>query len=427
MNDTAAIFTEDLLHLGPHRRRDHDYGIVTSVAETPEARASHGWRRDLPPRGWLISGWATLTLRAFLAFTFVFAGLQKLANPAFFSATSPVGLHQLMIGYVRSGSPIAGILRPLERFSTPVGIVIAFGELAVGIGMALGLWTRIAALGGLLISLSLFLAVSFNYSPWYTGADIVFLFAFTPFLVAGSGGVLSLDALIARRVATEGHLDDPTVVVLTFGQVQRSCGSYDAGRCLAVEGRICAPEGCPWLEGIRPALPTRRTRDEFDRRAVVLGSVAAIGAATIGALVGGADAGIGRSLAGAQGPSTQHALPPPPTTTGAGGGTGDLGTLIGTAADVPVGTSGTFTVPNGSGDPGLVIQERPDEFVAYDAVCPHEGCIVGYQPSANLIVCPCHGSEFNVADGACISGPAYPKGLKPLSISDDDGKLYVKA
>jgi len=42
----------------------------------------------------------------------------------------------------------------------------------------------------------LFLTVSFHSAPYYTGADIVFAFAWTPLLLAGSGSVLSLDAAI---------------------------------------------------------------------------------------------------------------------------------------------------------------------------------------------------------------------------------------
>jgi thiosulfate dehydrogenase [quinone] large subunit len=37
----------------------------------------------------------------------------------------------------------------------------------------------------------LFLTVSFHSSPYYTGADVVFAFAWTPLLLADSGSVLS--------------------------------------------------------------------------------------------------------------------------------------------------------------------------------------------------------------------------------------------
>ena len=37
-------------------------------------------------------GWVLLPLRVFLGATFVFAGLQKLANPGFFDAANPVSI-----------------------------------------------------------------------------------------------------------------------------------------------------------------------------------------------------------------------------------------------------------------------------------------------------------------------------------------------
>src|ERR1019366_10624543 len=99
-------------------------------------------------------------------------------------------------------SPIHVLLRHLEGVATLVGVSNALGEAVVGLGILVGLWTRVAALGGLLLSLSLFLTVSFHASPYFTGADIVFFFAWMPFIVAGGGTRLSIAGVIARRVAT---------------------------------------------------------------------------------------------------------------------------------------------------------------------------------------------------------------------------------
>jgi len=78
------------------------------------------------------------------------------------------------------------------------------GELAVGVGTVLGLRARLAAAGGLALSLMLFLTVSFHSAPYYTGADIVFAFAWTPLLLAGPGSVLSLDAAIKDWAGRHG-------------------------------------------------------------------------------------------------------------------------------------------------------------------------------------------------------------------------------
>ena len=382
----------------------------------------------IPPRGWLLSGWSLLPLRAFLALVFLYAGLQKLANPAFLSTTAAGGIHSQMVGYIRT-SPIHLLLGHLLRFSTPIGVAMAIGELAVGLGMALGLWTRIAALGGMAISFSLFLTVSFHSAPWYTGADLLYFFAFMPFVVAGAGGVLSLDARIARRAALDARVDDPVMVVLPFAEAQQSCGSYDSGRCKAIPNRLCAPAGCPFLEGIRMSLPAGRAPDEVDRRAVVIGGVTAAVAAGAGIVLAGAVAGAGRAIGGVKVTGQTQGSFPTTTTTPAGGSTttapSSLGTALGPASSLPVGQSASFTVPS-NGDPGIVIQPTSGKFVAYDAVCPHAGCTVGWYQANNVIACPCHGSEFDPNTGAVIVGPAAV-GLQPVTVTEGpNGVLYVK-
>jgi thiosulfate dehydrogenase [quinone] large subunit len=328
---------------------------------------------------------ALLPLRAFLGFTFCFAGLQKLANPGFFQASNPGSIQAQLAGAARR-SPIHLLISPLTHVAIPLGLLIAFAELAVGLGTLLGLWQRLAAAGGVALSLMLFLAVSFHSSPYYTGSDIVFVFAWTPLLLAGAGPVLSADAMIAARAR--------------------------AGR------------------GSR-----RMTATEASRREVVLkGTVTGVAAAA-GLALGGVAAGVGRLAGGTKNNTAGITLPSPsqsasaPTATPSGsssasGGGHPAGTAIGPAKDVPVGGAASFTDPS-SGDPSIVIQAKAGKFVAFDAVCPHAGCTVGYDQSAGLIVCPCHGSQFNAATGAVETGPA-PTGLKPITISQGgNGQLYV--
>ena len=326
-------------------------------------------------------------MRAFLGFTFCFAGLQKLANPGFFEAGNPGSIQAQLAGAARR-SPVHLLISPLTHLATPLGLLIAFAELAVGVGTLLGLWQRLAAAGGVALSLMLFLTVSFHSSPYYTGSDIVFAFAWTPLLLAGAGPVLSADATIAARARAR------------------------AGR------------------GSR-----RVTETEASRREVVLKGTVTGAAAAVSLALGGVVAGLGR-LAGGTKSNPGPTLPSParsasaPTATPSGsgssgpGGGHPAGTAIGPAKDVPVGGAASFTDP-GSGDPSIVIQATAGKFVAFDAVCPHAGCTVGYDNSAGLLVCPCHGSQFNAATGAVESGPA-PTGLNPITIArGGDGQLYV--
>ena len=59
--------------------------------------------------------------------------------------------------------------------------------------------------------------------------------------------------------------------------------------------------------------------------------------------------------------------------------------------------------------------------LAYSAVCTHTACDISeWIADYRLLVCPCHGSEFDVKDGARVNkGPAPRKlALLPLKISD---------
>ncbi|WP_332757588.1 TQO small subunit DoxD [Streptomyces sp. MT206] len=140
---------------------------------------------------------ALLPLRTFLGVTFVYAGLDKLTDSAFLSADGPGSIGELMRG-VRDTSAVPALVD--TALNAPVGfaVALAVGELLVGLGTLAGLLTRIAATGGALIALSLWLTVSWAVTPYYYGNDLVYLMAWTPLILAGAP-YLSLDSLIRSR------------------------------------------------------------------------------------------------------------------------------------------------------------------------------------------------------------------------------------
>lgn len=419
----------------------------TSAGSRGASAPGRRWLFLSPPPGALAgAGWALLPLRAFLGFTFCFAGLQKLANPNFFNSRSPMSIQSQLIAAERV-SPLHSLLGHLLQVATPIGILIALGELAVGLGALLGLWTRVAALGGLIISLSLFLTVSFHSSPYYTGSDIVFVFAWMPLVLAGSGGVLSLDAILASRARREAGLGSPTPVPVRFSLVQEICGAYENGRC-AVQGRApCSTKGCPFLVDPRGSVLERREVDAVDRRTLVLGATAVGATAVAGLALGGLAAGLGRAAGGAKEPSGGGTGALAPGSASGAGGVAPAstttsttapastptstsvpipsGTRLGPAKDVPVGGAASFTDPF-NGQPAIILQHTSGSFAAFDAVCPHAGCTVGYSEGANLLVCPCHGSEFNPSTGAVEVGPATT-GLQRIKVVEGpDGQIYAQ-
>jgi thiosulfate dehydrogenase (quinone) large subunit len=406
------------------------------------------WLRP-PPAATALAGWALLPLRLFLGFTFCFAGLQKLANPSFFRASNPAGIQAQMVAASRR-SPIHALLTPLAHHAVLIGTVIALGEIAVGIGALVGLLTRIAALGGALISLNLFLAVSFHTNPYYTGSDIVFIFAWLPLIVTG-GGQFSADALIANMAAVRRSRPASVPVQLPFATVQNICGHYHGGWCLARRDTACAPAGCPYIEREleKAAHVEAATNVDMDRRRLV-GAVT-LGAGTVAILGTGAIAGLGRLLHGSSPaaaavpsvgpdpsspasaatgapassvPTTTASTSSTPTPHPTAAATHPPGTKIGAASDVPVAGAATFTDP-ATGDPAIVLQPRTGKFLAFDAVCPHAGCTVEYDQGNTIFICPCHGSQFNGSTGAVEVGPAS-HGLGKITIAKgSDGQLYA--
>ncbi len=62
-------------------------------------------------------------------------------------------------------------------------------------------------------------------------------------------------------------------------------------------------------------------------------------------------------------------------------------------------------------------------YVAFSAVCTHEGCSVNYSASANDFRCPCHGGVFNI-NGQVVSGPP-PSALKQYTVTQNGNILSI--
>ncbi len=340
--------------------------------------------------GTVPTGWVLMPLRLFLGGTFLFAGLQKLANPAFFRSSSPISIHAQLEGSAQT-SPIHALVSHLVPVASAVGATIAVGEVAIGVGILVGLWMRVAAIAGMALSFGLFLTVSFHASPYFTGSDIVFFFAWTPLALAGAAGAPAFDTWVRRSsvshaVEPGGGEGLPRRAVLSKGALT----GFTAALVVVASGATAA----------------------FGRTGG--GSTSADGEATLSGGAGDTTTS-STSTTAPTGSTTGTTEAPPPTTPG---------TSVGPATGVPVGGAAAFTDP-GTGGPALVIQQTAGQFVAFDAVCPHAGCTVAYASSAKIIACPCHGSEFNPQSGAVIRGPAT-RGLTPISVvKGTNGDLYV--
>ncbi len=182
------------------------------TATLPQSRAE--WTAALRRPGFVL-----LPVRLFLGLTFTFAGLQKLADPHFFDAARPESIQAQLLLFQQT-SPISSLLGPVSDHAVAFGVLTAIAEIGVGIGTLVGLWSRAAAAVGAFLSLSFFLTVSWKTRPYYYGSDIVFVFMWVPFILAGADGVLSLDAWRSRPEVTTvgGGAKPPAVPARLFGR-----------------------------------------------------------------------------------------------------------------------------------------------------------------------------------------------------------------
>jgi len=116
---------------------------------------------------------------------------------------------------------------------------------------------------------------------------------------------------------------------------------------------------------------------------------------------------------------------------GSGGGGSDGGSKASSGGDAQAGgaaiASESEVAPGSaykfkdSGNPAVLVHLKSGDFVAYSAVCTHQGCTVAYK--GGKLACPCHGSVFDPAKGAeVVAGPA-PTPLPEIPVKVEGGQV----
>ncbi|MEV6331548.1 DoxX family membrane protein [Streptomyces sp. NPDC051909] len=210
----------------PDARGAHRHGPAWT-----SAAAAAGVRHAYYPGRRMNLGVVLLPLRVFLGFISIYAGMGKLCDPVYFDG----GERGSMVKWLNSLHPWA-LAEPLRDFALqhPVGagLTVAFLQVVVGVLTVLGLWQRVAAVVGGLLSAALLLTVSWKTVPVYDSADIIYLAAWSPLIIAGAP-VYSVDGRLAgeawrtlgprselwelrRRVLRRGTIVAAVVVGLTL-------------------------------------------------------------------------------------------------------------------------------------------------------------------------------------------------------------------
>ncbi len=339
-------------------------------------------------------GAALLPLRLFLGLTFVYAGVQKLTDPGFLHPGAPTYIGTQLHAFA-AGTPGGFLLR---TFAIPhaqlAGIGVAIAEIVIGLLAAAGLLTRAAALAGLGLNLVLFLTASWHTTPYFLGPDIVFVFAWLPFVLCGAEGQPALDNMLERppeSLTRRTRLHPP------------------------------APGEAP------PASEAAMTRRVLVAEIVGAGlAIAGISALLKGPFTG--TTATARSLKGDRstkaGDSPTAASGTDPTPAAGSNTASNLpqgAVKLGPASRLPKGQAATYSDP-ADGSPDILIRESDGSLKAFSAVCTHAGCTVGYDGSE--IYCPCHGGTYSAETGEVTGGPP-PAPLVPKEVLQRGGQIYA--
>ncbi len=360
--------------------------------------------------------WLLLPLRLFLGITFIYAGVQKLTDPQYFKP-SAAGFVGKQIASFAVGSPLHDfLLNVAVPHAAFFGTLVAYGELAIGVGALLGLLLRPAAFFGMLISLVFFLSASWRVRPYFYGADIVFVFSWLTMFLAGPRGswLPTVDGFLVSRLlgsaAPENRAGLARLLALLLG-----IGDTDqvpVALSDQVTGKLPSR-----THNTRRMVGRQQTRRNFVW-GLATGSLATLGAVWI----------FGHFFQSDDRGSRPSSTTSPQQGSGANGGAGSgtpnsSGTAstpgtIAVASKVATNSAVTFTIPS-SGDPGVLIHLSDGQFVAYDAVCTHAGCPVDYDPSSQHLLCPCHGAEFDPARAAAVVAGPTDQPLSKVAIHVD--------
>jgi len=383
---------------------------------------------------------ALLPLRFFFGITFVYAGFDKLLDPAFFDVSNPASIASQLQAFTHV-SPLAPLIRPMEPFAVPIGLLIAIAEIAIGLGALTGLAFRLAALGGAALSILFWLTASWTTHPYYYGADLPYAFGWIALTIGGTG-----DLLVPRVIRELGNEPEDE-----WDAARRAGFRGDRQPRIAYEAPEASPERRLILQAgvlavgafaiaslaapLRFLRGGRSTGQGDDAAAAGNGIAAGDGSTGVNGIAADNGASAGGTGAGAADPTAAAggATAAPDATAAAGGAANGL--AIATIASVDAKGAVRIRVPASApsslpaGDPGILVKLPSGKYVCYDAVCTHQGCRVGWDAQDNVMLCPCHGAAFDPADhGAVLGGPTNtPLPELPIVVDKASGKIYLKA
>lgn len=151
-------------------------------------------------RSWRSQPLAIRILRAWLGITWIYAGWDKAIDPGFLNKGAPSFIGTQLSGY-STQSPIGGLFNKLIEHSVAVGVIVMVAEFAIGLATLLWVAPTLAAIGGLSLSIGLWLASTFYISPYFLASDTAYAILWLIYLVTLIGNRRTVDLSLDRRGA----------------------------------------------------------------------------------------------------------------------------------------------------------------------------------------------------------------------------------
>lgn len=379
-----------------------------------------------------------LPLRLFLGISFLAAGFDKLFDPQFFDPKAGGYIGNQLAGFAGQ-SPLGGFLTDIALpQATIFGALVLVGELAIGLGTLLGLYSRAAAFFGFVLSLILWLTASWQVTPFFLGSDLPYAMGWLTLFLTGPHPILSLDAKINNRTSgvasgaaarslpanVQNQFRQNEVGVVSKGQVPyqgtiiRSEEEIRLARrqfLIVTGGTVLAGAltGAAWVHSLNdkaggqpaeanqltlpptastsPAGSTPTNQSTPSTSVVTPGPT---GGASAPPPAGNSNSS-GATQVGGSTPPTQTPVPQPAV----------KGPVIGKLAAIPLGNVLAFKTPD-TGESAYLVHAKDGSVKAFSRICTHEGCEVSFVQSNQVFVCPCHGAQFDVSSGAALRRPA---------------------
>ena len=164
------------------------------------------WRNQL---------WPLRIMRIWLGATWIYAGWDKASDPGFLKAGSPTFIGSQLSAYAQS-SPVGFAINKMLEHSTQIGIFVMVAEFAIGFATLLWIAPTWAALGGFAMSISLWLASSWQVKPYFLASDSAYAVLWLSYLLFLYGsrrksnisldrrGFLRISSVIALAIAGAG-------------------------------------------------------------------------------------------------------------------------------------------------------------------------------------------------------------------------------